>query len=151
MSLEIKINNDLKQAMLAKDTRKLAALRAIKAALLLEKTGKDVDSLEIPDTVELKLLQKLVKQRRESAGIYVQQNRPDLAEEENFQAEIIEAYLPKQMSEDELKAMIEEVIRETGASSIKDMGKVMGLASKKAAGKADNQTISKIVKDLLGV
>ncbi len=151
MSLEVKINNDLKQAMLAKDTRKLAALRAIKAALLLEKTGKDVNSLEIPDTVELKLLQKLVKQRRESAGIYTEQNRPELAEEENFQAEIIEAYLPKQMSEDELKAMIEEVIRETGASSIKDMGKVMGIASKKAAGQADNQTISKIVKSLLGV
>lgn len=151
MSLEVKINNDLKQAMLAKDTRKLAALRAIKAALLLEKTGKDVNSLEIPDTVELKLLQKLVKQRRESAGIYFEQNRPELAEEENFQAEIIEAYLPKQMSEDELKSMIEEVIRETGAASIKDMGKVMGIASKKAAGQADNQTISKIVKGLLGV
>lgn len=151
MSLEVKINNDLKQAMLAKDTRKLAALRAIKAALLLEKTGKDVNSLEIPDTVELKLLQKLVKQRRESAGIYFEQNRPELAEEENFQAEIIEAYLPKQMSEDELKSMIEEVIRETGAATIKDMGKVMGIASKKAAGQADNQTISKIVKGLLGV
>lgn len=150
MSLEILINNDLKQAMLAKDTRKLAALRAIKAALLLEKTGKDVNSLEIPETVELKLLQKLVKQRRESAGIYIEQNRPELAEEESFQAEIIEAYLPKQMSEDDLKAMIEAVIQETGASSIKDMGKVMGIASKKAAGKADNQTISKLVKSLLG-
>lgn len=150
MSLEILINNDLKQAMLAKDTRKLAALRAIKAALLLEKTGKDVNSLEIPETVELKLLQKLVKQRRESAGIYIEQNRPELADEESFQAEIIEAYLPKQMSEDDLKAMIEAVIQETGASSIKDMGKVMGIASKKAAGKADNQTISKLVKSLLG-
>jgi uncharacterized protein len=149
MNLEIKINEDIKQAMLAKDMRKLAALRAIKAALLLEKTGKDVSSGEIPESVELKLLQKLVKQRRESAAIYSEKDRSDMAEEEVYQAEIIEKYLPQQMGEEEVVALVKEIIAETGASSIKEMGKVMGLASKKAAGRADNQFISKIVKDLL--
>jgi uncharacterized protein YqeY len=151
MSLEILINNDIKQAMLAKDTRKLSALRAIKAALLLEKTGKDVSSGEIPETVELKLLQKLVKQRKESAGIYVEQNRPDLADEENYQSAIIEAYLPAQLSNDDIRKIVADVIAATGASSIRDMGKVMGLASKEVAGRADNQLISTIVKEMLGV
>lgn len=151
MSLEILINNDIKQAMLAKDTRKLSALRAIKAGLLLEKTGKDISSGEIPETVELKLLQKLVKQRKESAGIYVEQNRPDLAEEENYQSAIIEAYLPAQLSNDDIRKIVADVIAATGASSIRDMGKVMGLASKEVAGRADNQLISTIVKEMLGV
>lgn len=151
MSLEIQINNDIKQAMLAKDSRKLNALRAIKAALLLEKTGKDVSSGEIPESVELKLLQKLVKQRRESSTIYVTQNRADLAEEEDFQAAIIEKYLPEQLSEDQIKAIVAAIITETGATSVKDMGKVMGAATKKVAGKADNQLISRIVKELLGI
>jgi uncharacterized protein YqeY len=151
MSLEILINNDIKQAMLARDTRKLAALRAIKAALLLEKTGKDVSSGEIPETVELKLLQKLVKQRKESAGIYVAQNRPDLAEEEDYQTAIIEAYLPAQLSNDDIRKIVAGVIAATGATSIRDMGKVMGLASKEVAGRADNQLISSIVKEMLGV
>jgi uncharacterized protein YqeY len=151
MRLEILINDDLKQAMREKDTKKLAALRAIKAALLLEKTGKDVSSGEIPETVEIKLLQKLVKQRRESEAVYKEQNRPELAQEEAYQAEIIEAYLPQALSEDELKAIIQEVITQTGANSIKDMGKVMGQATAKVAGRADNQTIAKIVKSLLGV
>jgi len=137
--------------MLAKDARKLNALRAIKAALLLEKTGKDVSSGEIPESVELKLLQKLVKQRRESATIYFEQQRPELAEEEVYQAEIIENYLPSQMDEDELKSIVSAIIAETGATSIRDMGKVMGAATKRVAGKADNQLISKIVKELLGV
>ncbi len=150
MKLEVVINNDIKQAMLSKDTRKLSALRAIKAALLLEKTGKDVSSGEIPETVELKLLQKLVKQRRESASIYVEQGRPDLAEEETYQAEIIENYLPKQMSEAETEAMVKKIIEELGASSMKDMGRVMGAAGKAAAGKADNALISRIVKEALG-
>jgi uncharacterized protein len=150
MNLEIKINEDIKQAMLSKDKRKLNALRAIKAALLLEKTGKDVSSGIIPESVELKLLQKLVKQRRESAAIYLDKQRNELAEEEIYQAEIIEKYLPEQMNDDEVRAMLKSIIAETGASSIKDMGKVMGLATKKAAGKADNQLISKIVKELLG-
>lgn len=149
MNLEIIINEDIKQAMLAKDMRKLGALRAIKAALLLEKTGKDVSSGEIPESVELKLLQKLVKQRRESAAIYTEKDRADMAEEEIYQADIIENYLPKQMDEEEVVALVKEIIAETGASSIKDMGRVMGAASKKAAGRADNQFISKIVKELL--
>ena len=106
MNLEKLINNDIKSAMLAKDKRKLAALRAIKAALLLEKTGKDVSSGEIPESVELALLQKLVKQRRESADLYKNQNRPDLAEEEVYQAEVIQAYLPEQMSEEEIKEAV---------------------------------------------
>jgi uncharacterized protein YqeY len=151
MSLEVLINDDLKQAMREKDTKKLAALRAIKAALLLEKTGKDVSSGEIPESVEIKLLQKLVKQRRESEAVYKEQNRPELAQEEAYQAEIIENYLPQALSEDELKAIIQEIITMTGANSIKDMGKVMGQATAKVAGRADNQTIAKIVKSLLGI
>ncbi|KAF0130849.1 MAG: hypothetical protein FD155_1118 [Bacteroidetes bacterium] len=149
MELEIIINNDIKQAMLAKDMRKLNALRAIKAALLLEKTGKDVSSGVIPESVELKLLQKLVKQRRESAAIYVSQMRADLADEEIFQASIIENYLPSQMSEDEIKAIVASAITETGASGVRDMGKVMGIVSAKISGKADNQTVATIVKTLL--
>jgi uncharacterized protein YqeY len=149
MGLEILINTDIKSAMINKDKKKLEALRAIKAALLLAKTGKDVSGGEIPETVELKLLQKLVKQRKEAAEIYLQQSRADLAEDEQYQASIIEAYLPKQMGEDEVKAEIEKIITETGASSMKDMGKVMGISSKKFAGKADNRMISKLVKELL--
>lgn len=149
MELEKKINDDIKQAMLSKDSRKLAALRAIKAALLLEKTGKDVTAGVIPDEVELKMLQKLVKQRREAASIYTQQNRPDLAEEETYQATIIEAYLPAKLSEEDLRKMIAEAIKTTGASGIKEMGKVMGLVSKKVAGRADNSQISTLVKEML--
>ncbi len=149
MSLAEKINNDIKQAMLAKDKRKLEALRAIKAGLLLIKTGKDVSSGEIPESVELQLLQKLVKQRRESAEVYKQQNRQDLADEELFQAGIIETYLPKQMSDEELSEVVKEIVAETGAQSMKDMGKVMGMATKKLAGKADNKKISNIVKSIL--
>ncbi len=149
MGLAEKINDDIKHAMLAKDKRKLEALRAIKAALLLIKTGKDTSSDEIPESIEIQMLQKLVKQRRETAIIYQQQNRPDLAEEELFQATIIEAYLPEQLSADDLRKIVLEVIAETGATSIKDMGRVMGLASKKLAGKADNKSISEIVKHVL--
>ena len=151
MELEKLINENIKQAMLAKDKGKLEALRAIKAALLLEKTGKDVTSGEIPDEVELKMLQKLVKQRRESADVFKTQNRPDLAETELFQASIIEKYLPEQMSEEELKGIIQQIITKTGAQSIKDMGKVMGMASKELAGKADNKTVAEIIKQILGV
>lgn len=149
MGLEIKINDDIKQAMLARDKRKLEALRAIKAALLLEKTGKDTSSGEIPETVELQLLQRLVKQRKESARIYREKGRVELAEDEEFQFSIIEAYLPAQMSEEEVEKIIVAIISETGASSIKDMGRVMGMASKKLAGKADNKTISGIIKSKL--
>lgn len=149
MSLAETINTEIKQAMLAKDKRKLEALRAIKAGLLLIKTGKDTSAGEIPDTVEMQLLQKLVKQRKESAEVYAQQNRKDLADEELYQAGIIETFLPKQMSDEELKAEVSEIVAQTGASSMKDMGKVMGMASKKLAGKADNKKISTIVKELL--
>lgn len=149
MSLEIKINDDIKQAMLAKDMRKLNALRAIKAALLLEKTGKDVNAGEIPESVEMSLLQKQVKQRKESAIIYREQNRPDLAEEEEMQARIIEKYLPEQMNPEEVEMIVKTILADTSASSMKDMGKVMGIASKQLAGKADNKLISAIVRKFL--
>ena len=150
MSLEVIINSDIKETMLARDRKKLEALRAIKAALLIEKTGKDVSSGEIPESVELKMLQKLVKQRKESAVIYREQDRVDLAEEEEYQAGIIEKYLPEQMSEEDIEAIVDAVIEETGATTIKDMGRVMGMSSKKLAGKADNKTISTIVRKKLG-
>jgi uncharacterized protein YqeY len=146
MSLEKLINEDIKASMIAKDKKKLAALRAIKAGLLLEKTGKDIASAEVPESVEMKLLQKLVKQRKEAAELYHQQNRLDLAEEEEFQANIIQAYLPKQMNEESLRAEIRKVIEESGAAGMKDMGKVMGLSTKKFAGRANNKLISQIVK-----
>ncbi|MFK5856075.1 MAG: GatB/YqeY domain-containing protein [Bacteroidota bacterium] len=149
MSLEITINDDIKQAMFARDKRKLSALRAIKAALLLEKTGSGVGSVEVPESVELKLLQKLVKQRKESATLYEEQNRADLAEEEVYQAAIIEKYLPEQISEEEITLIIKKIVDETGASTMKDMGRVMGMASKQLAGKADNKTVSGIVRKLL--
>ncbi len=149
MELEILINNDIKQAMMAKDRRKLNALRAIKAELLLLKTGKDTSSLEIPESLEIKILQKLVKQRKESAILYTEQNRPELVEEEEYQAAIIEAYLPKQMSEEDVEAIVKQVITDTGATTMKDMGRVMGEVSKQLAGKADNKTISMKVKKFL--
>ena len=149
MGLEHIINQDLKEAMLAKDRRKLEALRAIKAVLLLEKTGGSVGDSEIPGSVEVKLLQKQVKQRRDTAIIYREQNRPELAEEEEYQADIIEKYLPEQMPEEEIKVVVEKVIADTGASSMKDMGRVMGTVAKQLAGKADNKTISVLVKQML--
>lgn len=149
MELEKLINDDLKQAMLARDKEKLNALRAIKAALLLEKTGKDVTSLEIPDEVEVQLLAKLIKQRKAAVEIYTAQNRQDLADVELFQISIIEKYLPQQISEAELRVIIKDVIASAGATSIKDMGKVMGIASKTLAGKAENKMISDIIKELL--
>lgn len=149
MSLEKKINDDLKQAMLDRDKVKLAALRAIKAALLLEKTGTDTSGAEIPETVEIKLLQKQIKQRKEAATIFRENGRIELAEEEEFQSAIIEKYLPKQMSLEEIEQLVKKIVEQTGASSIKDMGKVMGMATKQLAGKADNKTVSGIVKSLL--
>jgi uncharacterized protein YqeY len=149
MSLEVKINNDIKQAMLAKDKEKLEALRAIKAALLLEKTGKDTSAGEIPESVEMKLLQKLVKQRKESAQIYREKGRTEMAEVEEFQAAIIEKYLPEQLSAEEIEAIVSRIIEETGAESMKDMGRVMGMATKELAGKADNKTISNLVRHKL--
>jgi len=150
MSLEVQINSDIKAAMIAKDKRKLEALRAVKSALLLIKTGKDTSFAEVPKELELKTLQKLIKQRKESAEIFKTQGRTEMAEEEIYQADIIQAYLPAQMSEDEVKAIVEKIIADTGASSMKDMGKVMGMASKQLAGKADNKIVSNIVRTLLG-
>ena len=148
MELEKLINDDIKATMLARDSKKLEALRAIKAALLLEKT-KEGTTGEIPGTIELKLLQKLVKQRKESAEIYKNANRDDLAENELFEASIIEKYLPQQLSEEDVKKTILKIIAETGATSMKDMGKIMGLANKELSGQADNKLISTIVKELL--
>jgi len=148
MELEKIINDDIKATMLARDAKKLEALRAIKAALLLEKT-KEGTTGEIPETIELKLLQKLVKQRRESAEIYKNANREDLAEKELYEASIIENYLPQQLPAEKVKEIIQKIITETGASSMKDMGKVMGLSSKELSGQADNKLISAIVKELL--
>ncbi len=148
MSLETKINDDIKAAMLARNQEKLEALRAIKAALLLEKT-KESSTGVIDEPLELKILQKLVKQRRESADIYGNANRQDLAHKEIFEASVIETYLPGQMSEEEVTEIIRKIVAETGATSVKDMGKVMGAATKELAGKADNKMISGIIKSLL--
>ncbi|PLW99808.1 MAG: glutamyl-tRNA amidotransferase [Marinilabiliales bacterium] len=147
MTIEKQINEDIKSAMKARDSKKLAALRAIKAAMLLEKT-KGAD-MEIPDEVELSIIQKLVKQRKEAAELYTNQNRPDLAEEEAYQAGIIEAYLPEQMSEEDIRARVKEIIAQTGAEGMKDMGKVMGQAEKAMQGLADNKVISGIVRSEL--
>lgn len=148
MELEKLINEEIKATMLARDAKKLDALRAIKAALLLEKT-KEGTTGEIPETIELKLLQKLVKQRKEAAEIFINANRPDLAENDLFEASIIEQFLPKQLPEEKVREIITGIISETGASSMKDMGKVMGLANKELSGQADNKLISNIVKELL--
>ncbi|MEI7896105.1 MAG: GatB/YqeY domain-containing protein [bacterium] len=148
MSLELKINDDIRSAMLARDAAKLEALRAVKAALLLEKT-KEGASGDVDEEDEIKILQKLVKQRRESADIYAQASRQDLAQKELYDASVIETYLPQQMTEAEVTEIIRKIVAETGASSVKDMGKVMGAASKELAGKADNKMISVIVKSLL--
>ena len=148
MTLAEKINEDIKATMLAKDSKKLEALRAIKSGLLLLKTGKGAADT-IPEDLEMGLLKKLVKQRKESAAIYREKERTDLAEEEEFQASIIEAYLPEQITGDALKDIVKNIIAETGAESMKDMGRVMGMASKKLAGQADNKEISMIVKELL--
>lgn len=151
MELENRINADIKSAMISRESRKLEALRGIKAALLLAKTSKEAVAGEITDEAGLKILQKLVKQRQESAEIYRSNGRAELAEEELFQAGIIEFYLPKQLGEEDIREGLLKIIRETGASSAKDMGKVMGLASKEFAGKADNKVVADLVKKLLGV
>jgi uncharacterized protein YqeY len=148
MSLEQKIMGDLKSAMLAKDEKALRSLRAIKAAILLAKTSEGAGG-ELKEDDEIKLLQKLVKQRKDSLEIFQQQNRTDLAKKEQEEIEIIEKFLPKQLSADELKSEVAAIIIEVGASSPADMGKVMGAATKKLAGKADGKTISALVKELL--
>lgn len=147
MSLVEKINTDIKSAMLSKDKRRLEALRAVKAAMLLVLTGKDGES--VSEEVEIQTLQRLVKQRNEAAAQYEAGNRPELAEEEKFQASVIQEYLPEQMSEEKVTEIIKTIIAQTGASGMKDMGKVMGAATKELAGKADNKLVSTIVKQLL--
>jgi uncharacterized protein YqeY len=148
MSLEQKVMADLKTAMLAKDEKALRALRAIKSAIILAKTAEGAGG-EIKEEDEIKLLQKLVKQRKDSLEIYEKQNREDLASKEKEEIEVIEKFLPKQMDAAELKSVIEKIISETGASSPSDMGKVMGIANKQLAGKAEGKTIAGIVKELL--
>ena len=148
MNLEQKIMTDLKTAMLAKDEKSVRSLRAIKAAIILAKTSEGAGG-EIKEEEEVKLLQKLVKQRKDSLEIYQQQNRADLAKKEEEEIEVIEKFLPKQLSGEELKAIIATIIAETGASSPGDMGKVMGVATKQLAGKAEGKAISTLVKELL--
>jgi uncharacterized protein len=148
MSLTDLINNDIKKAMLSKENDKLEALRAVKAALLLAKTEKGA-GVEIDEQAEVTILKRLVKQRKESADIYTSKDRSDLAEQELFQAGIIEKYLPEQMGEAEITAVVSAIIAELGAQGMKDMGKVMGTAAKKLSGKADNKLVSEIIKKLL--
>jgi len=148
MSLEAKVMPAMKEAMKAKDKLALEALRAIKAAILLAKTESG-DS-ELSEDAELKMLQKLVKQRRDSADLYKEQGRADLAEVEEKQAEVIAQFLPEQMSEEELTEAVKTIIAELGAEGMKDMGKVMGVATKKLAGKTEGKLISLKVKELLG-
>ena len=145
--LKVQINEDIKLAMKAKDKPKLEALRAIKSAMLLAATEKGAG--ESDEAAELKMLQKLVKQRKDSADIYSKEGRKDLAEAELVQLAIIEKYLPEQMSEEEITAEVNAIVEQTGASSMKDMGKVMGMANKKMAGKADNSLIAQLVKKAL--
>ena len=148
MSLTTQIDQDIKQAMLAKQADRLRGLRAIKSALLLARTEKGAAE-EVTPEAETKVLQKLVKQRKESADIYKAQNRDDLYQVEMEELEVIEAYLPKQMSHDEVETYLKDLITRVGATSVKDMGKVMGAANKELAGKADGRTISEVVKQLL--
>ncbi|OYU65060.1 MAG: glutamyl-tRNA amidotransferase [Cytophagaceae bacterium BCCC1] len=147
MSLKTQIDADIKAAMLARDAAKLLALRDIKKVILIEETKPGAEVLTEAD--EMRILQKAVKQRKDSAEIYKTQNRPELLEKELAEIAIIETYLPAAMSADELKGIIAEIIAKVGASSPADMGKVMGVASKELAGKAEGRAISEMVKTLL--
>ncbi len=145
MSLQQKVMTAMKEAMKAKDTNALTSLRAIKSAILLAQTESGAKE-ELSEDQELKLLQKLVKQRKDSAAIFSEQGREDLAQPELDQAKVIEQFLPEQMSEEEIEKIVIDIIAKTGAEGMKDMGKVMGMASSQLAGKADGKTISTIVK-----
>ena len=149
MSLELKITTALKEAMKSKNQTALTALRAVKSAILLHKTQKSSDG-ELSQEDEMKILQKLVKQRKDSADIYEGQGRNDLAGQELEEAELIQQFLPKALSEEEVKEVVQLIIQETRAEGMKDMGKVMGILTKKLAGKADGKTISTIVRNHLG-
>ena len=145
MGILANLTDEIKTAMRAKDSLKLEALRAIKSAVILEQTAAG-GSDTLSDEQEIKLVQKLVKQRKDSAQIFREQNRPDLAEPEEAQAQVIAQFLPEQLSEEEITIIIQSIIEKTGASGMKDMGKVMGMASKEMAGKADGKTISTVIK-----
>jgi uncharacterized protein YqeY len=149
MSLITQIDQDIKLAMLAKQPERLQGLRAIKSALLLAKTEKGAAE-ELTHEAEIKVLQKLVKQRKESADIYKTQNRDDLYQIEMGEMAVIEPYLPQQMTRFEIEGFIQELIGRIGATSIQEMGRVMGMANKELAGQADGKTISEVVKQLLG-
>lgn len=146
MSLEQQIMAEMKEAMKAKDEATLRGLRAIKASILLLKTS---GASEVTADDELKMLQKMMKQRKDSLEIYQQQNREDLAKKEEEEIRVIEKFLPSQLTAEELKAALQQIIQQTGASSAADMGKVMGVATKQLAGKADGKAISAVVKELL--
>ena len=148
MSLEQRIMPELKTAMLAKDEKTVRSLRAIKAAIIVAKTAEGAGG-ELKEEDEVRLLQKLVKQRKDSLEIFTTQNRPELAKKEEEEIEVIEKFLPKQLSADELREEIAKVIAESGATSPAEMGKVIGLANKKLAGRADGKTISTLVKERL--
>lgn len=148
MTLLEKVNEDIKAAMRAKDKVKLTAVRGLKKEFLEAQTAKGSDG-ELTEDVATKIVQKLVKQRKDSADLYVSQGREDLADDENKEAEILMTYLPQQLSSDELEAAVKAIIVESGADGMKDMGKVMGLASKQLAGKAEGRDISTKVKALL--
>ena len=148
MNLEQKIMAELKVAMLAKDEAALRSLRAVKAAILLAKTSEGAGG-ELKEEDETKLLQKLVKQRKDSLEIFEQQNRTDLAQKEKEEIAVIEKFLPKQLSQEEIRDALTRIIATTGASSPADMGKVMGVATRELAGKADGKTISALVKEML--
>ena len=147
MALEQQIQKDIMEAMKAHDESRLNATRGIKSEILLAKTSRA--DHELSDADVLKIIQKLVKQRKESAELYTQGNRPELAEKELAELKVMEAYLPKALSEDEVRNILKEVVAEVGATGPKDMGKVMGAATKKLAGQADGKLISTIVKELL--
>ncbi len=144
MGLESRIMGDLKEAMKAKDQAALRTIRAVKAAILLQKT--DGSGAELTEEMEIKMIQKLAKQRQDSYDIFAKQNRQDLADIEKAELEVLKNYLPEQLSEDKIKEIVNTIIASTGAEGMKDMGKVMGMASKELAGKADGKTISGIVR-----
>lgn len=149
MTLEQQIQEDIKAAMKAKDAVAMAAVRAVKNEILLFKTAEG-GSKDVTDGDVMKMIQKLIKQRKETAQIYVDNGRQELADNELAEAGVMERYLPKQLSPEELEARIKEIVAETGATSIKDMGKVMGIATKRLAGVADGRAVSAAVKALLG-
>lgn len=148
MSLEKQLMTDLKAAMKAKDQAALRSIRAAKAAILLAKT--DGSGSEIDEAAEIKILQKLIKQRKDSLNIFTEQGREDLAVKEREEIEVLQKYLPAQFTEEELKEKVSEIISRVGAESMRDMGKVMGIASKEFAGQAEGKAISAMVKSLLG-